>query len=91
MRKNQLAVILLAVSFILCCRLYGQDVPEAIQKLGFSQSLLLSYDKEGNEEFFTFKDPSGDETGETVTLVVEDGKVKQTIHGQTAKFLEQTQ
>ncbi|MDD4183062.1 MAG: hypothetical protein PHT53_04505 [Candidatus Omnitrophica bacterium] len=88
MNKKQLIVILLSVSLFVCCQLLAQSIPQELQNLGFTQNKLISYDKEGNEEFFTFADLKESETGETITFVIENGKVKQTIRGQTAKFLE---
>jgi hypothetical protein len=88
MNKKQLIVTLLGVSLFFCYQLLAQSIPQELQNLGFTQSKLISYDKEGNEEFFTFADLEESEAGETITFVVENGKVKQTIKGQAAKFLE---
>jgi len=88
MNKKQLIIVLYSVSLFICYQLFAQNIPQELQNLGFTQSKLISYDKEGSEEFFTFADLTESEAGETVTFVVENGKVKQTIKGQTAKFLE---
>lgn len=91
MNKNRLMSILLSVFLFIGYQLSAQDIPQEIQKLGFTQNALISYYKEGNEEFFTFSDLTAVQTGETITFIVENGKVKQTIKGQIAKFLEQNQ
>lgn len=89
MNKNRLVGILLSVFLFIGYQLSAQDIPQEIQNLGFTQSNLISYDREGNEDFFTFSDLTAGEAGETITFIVENGKVKQTIKGQVAKFLEQ--
>jgi len=89
MNKKWSIVALFSAFLFICYQLLAQNIPQELQNLGFTQSKLISYGQEGSEEFFTFYDLKASETGETVTFVVENGKVKQTIKGQTAKFLEQ--
>jgi hypothetical protein len=91
MRKKYLIINLLGVFLLVCPYLSAQTIPKELQNLGFTEKSLLSYDKEGNEEFFTFKDSSAAQEGETTTFVVVNGEVKQKIAGQVAKFLEQNQ
>ena len=88
MYKKRLIAIFLSAFFFVAFQLLAQSMPQEIQNLGFTQNGLISYDREGNEEFFTFADLTAGQTGETITFIVENGKVKQTIKGQIAKFLE---
>jgi len=88
MYKERSIAIFLITFFFVACQLLAQSMPQEIQNLGFTQNGLISYDREGNEEFFTFADLTAGQTGETITFIVENGKVKQTIKGQIAKFLE---
>jgi hypothetical protein len=90
MYKERSIAIFLSTFFFVACQLLAQSVPQEIQNLGFTQNGLISYDREGNEEFFTFADLTAGQTGETVTFIVENGKIKQTIQGQVAKFLEKS-
>ena len=57
--------------------LYAEDIPEELQKIGFTQYTLVDYDKQGDTEYFTFTDWRTTETGDTVTFVILDGKVKE--------------
>jgi len=91
MNRKQSLAALFGLLLLICFTSLAQDIPQELQDFGFTENLLISYDEEGNEEFFTFYAPKGRETGETVTFVVENGEVKKTILGQTAKFLEQNQ
>jgi len=91
MNKKQLIAIFFSVIFFVPCQLFAQTIPQELQGLGFTQSSLISYDKEGSEEFFTFYDLTASQEGETITFIIENGKVKETIKGQSAKFLEKTQ
>jgi hypothetical protein len=61
------------------------DIIPELKNLGYRRELLISYDKEGEEEFFTFWVDK--EKGETVTYIVENGKIKQASNGQTTSFL----
>ena len=90
MNKKLLIVILLSWFFFITCQLFAQNIPQEIQNLGLTQNMLISYDKEGSEEFFTFTDLTASQEGETITFIVENGKIKQTIRGQIAKFLEKS-
>lgn len=88
MNKKRSIAVLSSAFFFTACQLFAQNIPKELQNLGFTQNILISYDKEGSEEFFTFSDLTANQPGETVTFIVENGKVKQTIKGQSAKFLE---
>lgn len=77
-----LAILFLSVSWFV----YAIDIPRELQTLGFSEDKLVSYDKEGSEEFFTFW--LNKERGETITFIVENGKVKQASEGTDAKLSE---
>ncbi|MCK9614966.1 MAG: hypothetical protein M0R48_05615 [Candidatus Omnitrophica bacterium] len=90
MHKKLAIAILLSIFFFVTCQLFAQDIPQEIQNLGFTQNLLISYDREGSEEFFTFSELTAIQVGETITFIVENGKVKQRIKGQIAKFLEKS-
>jgi len=52
---------------------YTQTIPEELQKAGFTQYNLISYSKEGTQEFFTFSDWTTERAGDTITFVVENG------------------
>lgn len=68
--------------------LYADDIPKEIKDRGFSEDRLISYNKEGTEEYFTFTDPEAIGRGDTVTFIVIDGKVDQVIRGEELKTLQ---
>jgi len=73
-------------SFFVC----AANIPQELQKLGFTEKNLVSYNKEGSEEFFTFSDPQATGKGDTVTFILIEGKVDQTIRGEEIKTLQYT-
>jgi hypothetical protein len=89
-KKQLLCIFLLVFVSVSYFSAYGTDIPAVLEQLGYRESTLLSYDKEGTEEFFTFPDLTSGDFGDTITFVVEDGKIKQTIKGETMKFLEKS-
>jgi hypothetical protein len=84
-KKYPILIYILALFLISISASLAIDIPEALRKNGFSEENLISYDKEGSEEFFTFW--LNKENGDTVTFIVENGKVKQTSEGEPVKFL----
>jgi hypothetical protein len=64
----------------------AEKIPEEIQKLGFTQSALIAYEKQGSEEFYTFW--LNEESGDTITFIVENGKIKQTSRGEAIRSFE---
>lgn len=49
---------------------------EYLENAGFTEYLLLDHKKEGNKERMTYSDWTTQESGDTITFVIEDGKVK---------------
>jgi hypothetical protein len=86
MTKDCVAVIVSLVFLLLAGTVYAQDIPPELRALGYTQDLLVSYDKENDEEFFTFYDVASPDQTETITFIIQKGKIIQTIKGQTAKF-----
>jgi hypothetical protein len=74
------------VFLFLAGSLYAQVLPAVVRALGYSQNSLISYDKAGEEEYFTFYDIASSDRADTITFIVRDGKIIDTIKGQTAKF-----
>jgi hypothetical protein len=56
---------------------FSADIPQELQKLGFTQYTLIDYQKDSDTEYFTFSDWRTEERGDTVTFVVKNGKVKE--------------
>ena len=69
-----ISLILFTFSFI---PLFAQQIPEKLEKLGFTEYTLISYEKEDNIGYFTFSDWRTEEKSDTVTFVVVDGKIKE--------------
>lgn len=82
------ALVFISLFLLFCFLAYTVDIPEVLQKLGFTQNHLLSYEEQGLEQFFTFDNITSDDLEDTITFIIEDGKIKQTINGQTARFWE---
>lgn len=87
MKRKQLIIIWVILFLFFAGAVAAVEIPKEIQKLGFSQDALISYEKEGREEFFTFWVDK--ESGDTITFIIEDGKVTYTSEGHVAKFSEQ--
>lgn len=52
---------------------------EYLENAGFTEYLLLARKKEDSKEWLTFSDWTTPESGDTVTFIIEDGKVKDWI------------
>ncbi|MDP2922231.1 MAG: hypothetical protein Q8O30_00725 [Candidatus Omnitrophota bacterium] len=86
MNKRQLILVWIVSSLLSAIPVLATDIPQELGELGFTEDVLISHDKEGFEEFFTFWFDK--ERGDTITFIVEDGKIKQKTEGDTAKFSE---
>jgi len=84
--KIFMAIVITSVSSLLflpvCFSQGGIDrdtdcytIPPKLNKLGFTKDTLTDYSKAGNKELFTFSDWRTVKSGDTVTFVVENGKV----------------
>ncbi len=71
MKKFILLILLLFFPF----PLLAQDIPEWLEKIGFTKYTLVSYEKKANVEYFTFSDWKTVQSGDTITFVVENGKI----------------
>ncbi len=49
---------------------------EYLENAGFTKYLLLSSKKEGNKEWLTFSDWTAPKSGDTITFIIENEKVK---------------
>jgi hypothetical protein len=67
---------------------YTQTIPEELQKLGFTQHTLVDYHKESTTEYFTFSDWTTEQAGDTITFVVENGKVIEKFKEEKKKVLD---
>ncbi|MEI8349808.1 MAG: hypothetical protein WCI77_06615 [Candidatus Omnitrophota bacterium] len=85
--KQKITGCILVLSF-LSFLVFAADIPQELQKLGFTEKNLVSYNKEGSEEFFTFSDPETMGKGDTVTFILADGKVDQVVRGEEIKSLQ---
>ena len=52
---------------------------EYLENAGFTKYLLLDTKKEGSKEWMTFSDWTTPQPGDTITFIIEDGKVKDWI------------
>ncbi|MDP2940519.1 MAG: hypothetical protein Q8O13_10705 [Candidatus Omnitrophota bacterium] len=75
LNKKPLVSLMLLI-FLFCLSLFAADIPAELQKLGFTQYTLVDYQKDGDTEYFTFSDWRTEQSGDTVTFIVENGKVK---------------
>jgi len=55
---------------------FSEDIPQELQKLGFTEYTLVDYKKAGDTEYFTFSDWRTEQINDTITFVVEKGKIK---------------
>ena len=78
-----LIIIFLALFTFSFTPLFAQQIPEKLEKLGFTKYTLISYEKEGNREYFTFSDWRTERSGDTITFVVTDGKIKEWLKSKT--------
>ena len=80
-------IVTVALAFLfLAGSLCAQEIPAALQARGYTQDMLVSYDKQGDEEYYTFYDLESADHADTITFIIEKGTIVQTIKGQTAKF-----
>ena len=86
MNKHCVIVTAVLLFLFLAGSLSAQEIPAALQARGFTQDMLVSYDKDGDEEFYTFYDLESGDHADTITFIIEKGTIVQTIKGQTAKF-----
>lgn len=61
-----------------------QDLPIA----GYTRETMTDYYKQGKREFMTFSDYTTPEYGDTITFVIEDGKVKSWFKEKKGKDLD---
>lgn len=52
---------------------------EYLENAGFTEYLLINSKKNGSKEWLTFSDWTTPESGDTITFIIEDGKVRDWI------------
>ena len=58
---------------------------EYLENAGFTEYLLIEQKKEGNKEWLTFSDWTTHKSGDTITFIIEDGKVKDWVREEKKK------
>ncbi len=58
---------------------------EYLENAGFTEYLLLSSREEGSKEWMTFSDWTTPQPGDTITFMIEDGKVRDWIREEKKK------
>lgn len=61
--------------------LQAKDIPQELQKFGFTKHTLVDYDKKDDKEYFTFSDWTTKVFGDIVTFVVKDDEIIESIRG----------
>ena len=78
----RLLIWTILITFLLSTvSLQAKDIPQELQKLGFTKYTLVDYYKEGDKEYFTFSDWTTKASGDIVTFVVKDGGIIESIRG----------
>lgn len=70
-KKLIISLLILFSTFLIS----AADIPQPLQQLGFTQYTLADYKKIDGKEYFTFSDWMTEAPGDTITFMVEDGKV----------------
>ncbi|MEI8349267.1 MAG: hypothetical protein WCI77_03845 [Candidatus Omnitrophota bacterium] len=63
-------------------------IPKELEELGFTRSFLVEYKKIADKEFFTFDNWRTAQGLDTITFVIENGKVKDVFKGKRIKLKE---
>lgn len=74
-KKYSIVICLQTLTLLLSLPVFATDISQALQQLGFTQYNLVDYKKIDNKEYFTFSDWTTEEKGDTITFVIENGKV----------------
>ena len=75
-------LLTILISFLICLPLQAYNIPQELQKIGFTQYTLINYEKKDDKEYFIFSDWRTEKSGDTVVFIVENGKVKEWLQGQ---------
>jgi len=75
MIQKRLIIACFILGACFCFPLSARNIAQTLKALGFSRYILVYYEKNGEEEIFTFSDGVDKKNKNTVTFIVKKGKV----------------